>query len=114
MNTGHNVFAIHENGLPFGRAQSHVQDRALLRHVDLLAAEHRIDARAQSGFLRQLQQQLQGLIGNAILRVVEVNADGFGGKSLTTGGVIRKELRAGGAREPADNGPSEPSMPRVL
>ena len=40
----------------FRRAQGDVQHGAVLREVDLVAAEHGVDPRAQAGFLGQLQQ----------------------------------------------------------
>ena len=40
------------------RAQGDVQDGAVFRDVDFLAAEHRVDPRAQAGFLGQLQQAI--------------------------------------------------------
>ena len=57
---------------PLGRAQGHVQDGAIFRDVDLLAAEHGVDPLAQAGFLGQLQQKLEGFVGDAVLRVIEV------------------------------------------
>ena len=43
MDFGHHVLAIHHDGGVLRRAQGHVQDGAVLGHVDLLAAEHRVD-----------------------------------------------------------------------
>ena len=77
---------------PFGRTQGHVQDRALLRDVDFLAAKHGVDLRAKAGFLGQLQEELHGFVGDAILRVVEVNACGLGCHALSAPWVIRKQL----------------------
>ena len=53
---GHDVLAIDDDRRAFRRAQRHVQDGAVFRDVDLLAAEHRVDPRAQAGFLGQLQR----------------------------------------------------------
>ena len=74
-----------------GRA-GHVQDSPLLGHVDLLTPEHRIDPGPQAGFLGQLQQESQGFIGDAVFRVIEVDADGLGGQTLAAFGVVREQL----------------------
>ncbi len=47
----------------------------------------------QAGLLRQLQQQLQRLVGHAVLGVIEVNADGFGGQALAALGSSAKSFR---------------------
>jgi len=39
----------------------------LLRNVDLFSAEHRLDPYSQLGFLDELQQKLEGFVGNGIL-----------------------------------------------
>ena len=83
VNFGHNVLAVDHDGSVSGRAQSRVQYRAFFRDVDLLAAEHRIDALAQAGFFGKLKQELQGFVGDAVLGIVEKHADGFGSHALT-------------------------------
>ena len=65
-----------------------MQHRAVLGDVDLLAAEHGVDAAAQAGFLGQLQKQLQRFVGDAVLRVVEEEARGLGRHPLAALGVI--------------------------
>ena len=70
----HHVLAIDDDRCASRRAQGHVQDGAVFRDVDLLAPEHGVDPRAQSGFLRQLQEELEGFVGDAILRVVQIEA----------------------------------------
>ena len=64
--------------VPAGRAQGHVQDGAVLGDVDLLAAEHGVDPRAQPGLLGQVKEELEGLVGDAVLRVIQVDAHGLG------------------------------------
>ena len=92
MHLGHDVLAIHDDRLPLGGAQGHVQDGALLGDVDLLAPEHGVDTGSQAGFLGQLQEEPQRLVGDAVLGVVEVDADGLGGEALAAVGVVREEL----------------------
>ncbi len=72
VHAGHHVLAVHQDARPPGRAQRHVEHRALLGHVDLLAREHGVDARPQAGRLGQREQEPQGLVGDPVLRVVEV------------------------------------------
>ena len=88
----HDVFAVDDDGCSFRRAQGHVQDGAVLRDVDLFAPEHGVDPRSQAGFLRQLQEQLEGFVGDAILRVIEVDAHGLGRHPLAAMGIIREQL----------------------
>ena len=88
----HHVLAIDDDGCSSRRAQGHVQDSAVFRDVDLLAPEHGVDAFAQPGFLGKLQQELEGFVSDAILRVVQIEAQRFGRHTLATFGIIRKKL----------------------
>ena len=92
VDLGHDIFAVHDDGLPFGGAQGNVQDGPLLRDVDLLAPEHGIDASPQAGLLRQLQQEPEGFVGDAVLRIVKVDADGLRGHALSALWIVREEL----------------------
>ena len=74
VHRGHDVLAVDDDALAARRAQRHVQDGAAFRDVDLLAAEHGIDARAQAALVGQREQQPQGLVGDAVLREVERRA----------------------------------------
>ena len=87
MNFRHDVLAVHENARTFGRPQRDVQHGAIFGDVDLLAAEHRLDPRLQSGFLRQLQQQLERFVGDAVLRVIQEQSGGLEGHSLPALGI---------------------------
>ena len=88
----HHVLAVDDDGCSSRRAQGHVQDGPVFRDVDLLAPEHGVDALAQAGFLGQLQEQLERFVGDAVLRVVEVDAHRLGGHALAALGVVREEL----------------------
>ena len=55
VDLGHDVLAVDDDRRALRRAQRHVQDGAVLGDVDLLAAEHRVDARAQAGLLGELR-----------------------------------------------------------
>ena len=73
-------------------AQGDVQDGSFLRHIDLFAPKHGVDPRSQAGFLGQLQEQLEGFVGDAILGVIQVKAHGLGGQPLAAAGIVSKEL----------------------
>ena len=86
-------------GCAFGSAQGDVQDGAVFGDVDLVAAEHGVDAGAEAGLLGQLQQQLQRLVGDAVLRVVEEEADGLDGQALAALRIVGEEFAEMLARE---------------
>ena len=85
---------------PLRGAQGDVQDRALLRDVDLLSPEHGVDARSQAGFLGQPEEQLEGFVGDAVLRVVQEEAHSLGRHPLAAAGIVREEIRGDASREP--------------
>jgi hypothetical protein len=72
MDLRHHVLAVHPDRDVARGAQRHVQHGAVLGGIDPLAAEHRVDACAQADALGQLEQQPQGLVGDEVLCVVEV------------------------------------------
>ena len=69
-----------------------MQDSPLLGDVDLLAPEHGVDPFPEAGFSRQPQEERQGLVGDPMLRVVEVDAHCLGRHPLTALGVVREQL----------------------
>ena len=113
VDLGHHVLAVHDDGCPSRRAQRHVQDGTVLRDVDLLAPKHGVDPRAQAGFLRQLQEKLECFVGDAILRVIEVEAHRLGCHALAALGIIREELPQVHLPDLLDSGLRGPSMPDV-
>ena len=90
-----------------------MQDGPVLGDVDLLAPEHGVDPRAQAGFLGQLQEELEGFVGDAILRVVEEEAHRLGRHPLAALGVICEELPQVQFPHLADGGLRAPSRPGV-
>src|SRR5262249_48826923 len=64
----------------------------LLGDVDLLAAEHGVDAVAQAGGLGELDQQPHGLVGDAVLRVVEVQPHRLERQALAALGIVGEQL----------------------
>ena len=92
MDFGHDILAVMDDGSAARRAQGDVEHRALLRGVDLLAAEHGVDALAQARLLRKLQQQGQGFVGDAVLGIVEIDSGGFGHEPLAALAILGEEL----------------------
>ena len=92
MDSRNYVLAVGLDHFTLRSSQGHVQDRALLRDVDLLSAKHGVDALAQAGLVRQLQQQLQRFVGDAVLGIVEKYANSFGGKTFASLRVIGEQF----------------------
>jgi hypothetical protein len=84
MNFWHNVLSIHENHGLFRRAQRYVQYRPALCDVDFVTPEHGGDPLPQSGFGRQLKEQLQRFLGDAVFRIVQVKSRRFQRHPLAT------------------------------
>ncbi len=92
MHLGHDVGAVDDNPFALRRAQRDVQHRALFRHVDPFAAEHRRDALAQAAFLGQSREQSHRFVGDAILGVIEIDAGSFGSQALAAAGIFGEKL----------------------
>ena len=93
VHLGHDVLAVDDDRRAPRRAQRHVQHGAVLGDVDLLAAEHGVDPRAQARLLGQLRRSSrERLVGDAVLRVVEVEAGRLGGQALAALGIVGEEL----------------------
>ena len=92
MDLGHHVLAVDEDGFVFGRAQGDVQDGAIFGDVDFVAAEHGVDAFAKAGFLGELQEEREGFVGDAVLGVIEVDAERFEGEFFRAFGIVSKKL----------------------
>jgi hypothetical protein len=92
VHTGHDIHSVDHDGTAAGGAQRYVENRPVFSAVDLVAIEHRVDPLPQSGFLRKLEKELKRLAGDAILRVIEIDADGFGREASATITVIREQV----------------------
>ncbi len=90
-----------------------MQDRAVLRDVDLFTPEHGVDPRLQIGILGQSQEQLEGLVGDAILRVIEEDAQVLCRHPLAALGIIREQLSEGANPRSLDGELPAPSRPGV-
>jgi hypothetical protein len=92
MDLGHHVLAVHDDRRVARGAQRDVQDSPILGQVDPVTAEHRIDALAQAALLGQTTEQRDGLVGDAILRVVQIESDRLRGQALAADRVGGEEL----------------------
>ena len=92
MHLRHHVDAVDHERRATRHAQRDVQDRTVLGHVDVVAAEHRVDALAEARLDREVEQQPEGLVGDAVLRVVEVQPGGLGREAGAPVGVVGEEL----------------------
>ena len=54
-----------------------MQRRTVFGNVGFLPVEHGVDPASQAGFLGQLQEEPEGLVGNAVLRVIQDDPHGF-------------------------------------
>ncbi|GIW05419.1 MAG: hypothetical protein KatS3mg060_0224 [Dehalococcoidia bacterium] len=92
MDVGHHVAAVHADvGVP-GSAQGDVEDRAVLGDVDRVAAEHRVDALPQTARVREGDKEPDRLVGQPVLRVVEVDADTLGDQPLATLRICSEQI----------------------
>ena len=69
-----------------------MQDGTPLGDIDLLAAEHGVDAPPQAGFFRQLQKQLHGFVGDTVFGIVEADARGLDGQAPGALWIAGEEL----------------------
>ncbi len=92
MNAGHDVLAVDQDRRAARRAQRDVEHGTFLRDVDLLAAEHGVDARAQAALLGEADEQRQCLVGDPVLRVVEIDACGLRGQPFAASRIAREQL----------------------
>ena len=53
----------------------------------------------QAALFGELKEQLEGLVGDAVFRVVEKEADGFRGEACSPLGILIEELAQGGLRD---------------
>ena len=88
----HHIFSVHEHGFALGRAQGDVQHGAVFGDVDFFAIEHRVHFPAQARFPGQLQEQLERLVGDAILGVIQKQSTGFDRECLAAFGVFSEQF----------------------
>jgi hypothetical protein len=91
MHVGHDIVAVEDYCRVPRRAKRHVEHRTSFSGVDLLSAEHRLDAVAQPALVGQSQEETDRVVGDAILRIVEVQAGAFGHQALAARGIVSEQ-----------------------
>src|SRR5206468_4641087 len=86
------VLSVDDDRLATWRPERHVEDRAVFGDVDLLAAKHGVDALTQPDLLGEADEEAERLVGYAVLRVVEVQADTFDRQAFAATRVVGEEL----------------------
>ena len=92
MDLRDDVLAVDDDPGAARSAQCHVEDGAVLRDVDLLAAEHRVDPLAQARLLGELQEESERLVGDAVLGVVAEESGRLQREALAAARIVRKQL----------------------
>jgi len=87
------VPAIHHDRLVLRCSQRDVQNGPFLREIDLLTVKHGVDPLAQAALIREFEQQADRLIGDAVLRVVEVETYSLKREVLGALGILRESWR---------------------
>ena len=105
----HYVPAIHHNRLVLHCSQRDVHNGAFLREIDLLTVKHGVDPLAQAALIREFEQQPDRLIGDAVLRVVEVETYSLKREVLGALGIFREKLAEVRILYLGDNAVAEPS-----
>src|SRR5580704_9784727 len=88
----HDVHSVNDDRCSPGSAQSHVKDGAILRDIDLVPAKHGIDSSSKAGFLGQLDEELQRIVRDPILRIIQEKPRSFHRQPLAALRVLCKEL----------------------
>lgn len=109
MDLRHYVPAIHHDRLVLRCSQRDVQNGAFLREIDLLTVKHGIDPLAQAALSREFEQQPDRLIGDAVLRVVEVETYSLKREVLGALGILREKAGGGAHSVSWHNAVAEPS-----
>jgi hypothetical protein len=74
MDRRHHVLAIQRQCRRCRQAQCRVQHRAFFADIDTLAAAHALHPDRQIRLMRQVNQQLQRALGDAVFRIIQQQA----------------------------------------
>src|SRR5712691_6506138 len=88
----HDVLAVDEDRFPRAVAQRHVQDRAILGAVDLLAREHPIAPGLHLRLPRQQKEKAHGLLGDAVLGDIDEQVLEAQGELLEAPWILGEEI----------------------
>jgi hypothetical protein len=92
MHFGYDVCSVNDNGCSLGGTESYVKDGSIFCDIDFVPAEHGFDPVSKAGFLCQLDEELERLVRNPILRVIQEQSCGFRCHALAALGVLCKKL----------------------
>src|SRR5262245_29028412 len=92
MDMWNDVLAVHDDRCPPWRTKGNVQHSAILGDVDLVAAEHRVDALAQTALLGQFGEQPHRFFRDAVLRVIKIQANRLRRQPLATLSIISEQI----------------------
>src|SRR5271154_2590894 len=92
MHLGYNVFAVDDDLRSPGRPERNMQHGPVLCEVDLIAPEHRVDALADTRLLGELEQELQSLGRDPVLRIIEMDSERIEAELLGASGIPGEEL----------------------
>ena len=95
VDLGDHIDTIDLDHLSPGSTEGDMENGTTLGDVDLLPGEHLVAVLLESSLLGELDKKGKRLVGDAVLRVVEVETAGLGGKSLTTGRISGEEFLEG-------------------
>ncbi len=86
------VHAVHHQRPRARHPQGDMERRATLGDVHPLTAEHRVHLLREPALRRELPQKLEGVVGDAMLRVVEIEAGRLGGQPLAARRIGVEEI----------------------
>src|SRR5262249_9707546 len=92
MHRGYHIASVVNDGSAAWRSQRDVKHGAVLRDVDGVAPEHRLDAVSQSRLLGKPKQECQGFVGNPVLGIVKVDSGCLDREPVTAFAIPGKEL----------------------
>ncbi len=92
VHVGHDVMAVDKNARILRCPQCDMQDGTLFGDVDLVATEHRVTAFGDAALLRELQQQTNRLVRDAVLRIVQIQTRTFDCQAFTTPRIVGEQL----------------------
>ena len=92
MDLGDDVDAVDDERRALGHPQRDVQHGPVLGDIDLVAAEHGVAMALEIALASEVDEQAHRLVGDPVLRVVEVQPGRLGGHPLTAFGIVGEQL----------------------
>ena len=92
VDLGDHVGAVDDQRAVARHPQRDVEHRPILGDVDPLASEHRLSALGQPTLGGERREQLEGLVGDPVLRQVEVQAGRLGDQPLAAARVLGEQV----------------------